>query len=62
MEAAGATDVGVVLGEFGRGQGKLVPVAAQDGPDLFEPVQSFAVGDPAAGVQSLRWVSPAQVE
>jgi hypothetical protein len=55
VEAFRATDVLVVLGQLCM-QGQLfrqfVAVALENGFDVFQAVQAFAVGDTATGVQA----------
>lgn len=55
----------MVLREFGvQGQllRQLVPVAPENGFDVLQPVQTFPIGDAAAGIQALAGVLPSQVE
>lgn len=55
----------MVLREFGvQGQllRQLVPVAPENGLDVLQPVQTFPIGDAAAGIQALAGVLPSQVE
>ena len=55
----------MVLGQLSvQGQlfRQLVPVAPEDGLDVFEPGQTFPIGDAAAGIQALAGVLPSQVE
>jgi len=65
IEALRTTDVLVVLGQFcvqGQLFRQLVPVALENGLDVFQSVQAFPVGDTATGVQPWVRVGLAQVE
>jgi len=65
MEALWATDVLVVLGQLGV-QGQLfrqgIPVALENGFDVFQSVQAFPVGKTTTGVQARAGVPLAQIE